>query len=393
MPYVYAIVRDDDSNDLKIIQEYIYNVPCSDEKLCNFYNYATSLSDAYCSCLPAISKKNLYYRANREAAYAMQKAIEKVKTKNLVAHSHRYGGFTHFDWNFGEDVTFHIYTNFGYGGVSDFNSTFKYKDIILAPYSYYVKYRNSDYASVVRCTHQYRLDYDEWHQVMKDCLDFYNAVVNGTEHYIFDWINKQLLTMVSGLEEFIHCDSYSFYDEKWNCRVSKKTTVTADDFWIIKSTKIANSLEFVENIRILPTQINTQGYINKLLNICNEFKPYLYDKIDDTQLRVNVVKQKLEELKHSGDYALYSKLYEKYYWKKKWYHSNNQFKMIRFLMLLLKKLVPIYELKDIKRRIKELELLIKKVDEASSKLSSLESFLSTLEKNGENLNMYINKYI
>ena len=67
--------------------------------------------------------------------------------------------------------------------------------------------------------------------------------------------------------------------------------------------------------------------------------------------------------------------------------------MIRFLMLLLKKLVPIYELKDIKRRIKELELLIKKVDETSSKLSSLESFLSTLEKNGENLNMYINKYI
>lgn len=394
MKYIYAVIKDEETNRLKLLKSPIKHCKCSEETLCGYFEYAIDLHEAYCSCISPIQLGVLRYNPEikeiRQDAYNMQEAIKKITEKNnIVAYSHRFGGFQHFDWNFGDNVTFHIYTNFGYGSNSDFNSTFIYKNVILAPYSYYVKYRNSDYASVTRCTHQYRLDYDEWYQVMNDCMEFYNAIINKEEKYIFEWIDNQLSTMVSRLEKFIDCNEYLFCDEKWNYRVSKMALVTKDDFWSVKSNKIANSLAFVENIKILPTQIDNKGYIDRLINLCKRFDPLLNDKVIKTRDLTNIKERQLESLKDNEDYHLYDKFKEKYYYKKQWYMSINQFKMIWFLMHFFKRVNYKLEIPNIKERIKLLKKRIDDINNAKLDLERTKIFLHDLENNLDVMRQYI----
>lgn len=394
MSFLYAIIRNNYTDNLQLITQYLDNSNTSptETELLEYFNYATSLSEAYCSCLPFIPKdKNGNYkrllqesRKERRDAYTMQVLSQEMRNRyDIVALSHRYGGFTHIDWNFNEDISFHIYTNFGYGIVSVFNSTFKYKNIILAPYSYYVKYRNSTYASVIKCTNSYKLEYSEWERVMRDCLSFYNAVVSGSEHYIFNWITFHLTQMVGGLEDFLKRDSYHFYLCSDNYSyVSSMATVTGDDFWIVKSTKIANCLLFINNIKELPHQININSFIARLINVCKEFKPSLCEKISLTQTKVNAEKNNYERLCKSGDYPLYIKLRDKYILR--WY--SDKFKTIRLLIHYYKRYQTNYDYKQLRKRIETVLLLEKDVAIALQSLRTIEYFLKTLEDNLQTMN-------
>ncbi len=397
MPYIYAIIRDNGTDHLRIIQDY-YSLPSnvSDKKLSEHYNYAFSLSDAFCSCLPIIPIKalNSATRNYRLDAIALKEARNKtLKEYDVVAMSHRYGGWTHIDWNFGENISFHIYTNFGYGCQSVFNSTFKYKDIVLAPYSYYVKYKNSTFATVVNCTNNYHLDYSEWKNVMKDCLEFYNAVVNGKEHYIFNWIETHLSEMVVGLERFVNCACFTFYDETLNNHVTSTTTLTGDDFWIIKSRKIANSLEFAENIKVLPKQIDSEKYIKRIYAVCENFTVKLVEKINSTQLLLSKENETLKTLEESGYYPLYSKIHNKYYYKKEWYLYSRVFKKTWFLMHLLKRINPVFDLKEIREHLKCLKEQIDEVTKLKNKINTTEFLLKTLTADNKIMAEYMAKYI
>lgn len=397
MPFIYAIIREKETGKLKYVEEQYYYAHIEDSVLCDFFNYATSLSDAYCSCLREIPVESLSRsgeRSDRQAAYFMQQALDEFKAKNdVVAFSHRYGGFTHFDWNFNDDITFHIYTNFGFGRMSDFNVTFMYKDVKLAPYSYYVKYKNSDYASVVRCTYQYYLKFEEWPHVMSDCLTFYEAVVNGNESHIFRWIKKEIESMIDGLNEFLVSSSYTFYEERHNVnKVSKRATLTNDDLWIVKAEKIANSLQFIRNLEVLPMQVEADKYSKRLFEIAETFVPMLSDKISSVQKKVSIEEFNLQSLKEDGDYPLYIRIWEKYYHKKQWYYSSKKFSMIRFLMKLLRRLYPQYCLVEVKQRLKALDILIKKIDDVTSKLNIQKRLLDSLEESFSTLTANLKEY-
>ena len=392
MPYVYAIIKDEDSLHLHLMQKYISR-PQNVEpyELAQYFDYATSLSDPYCSCIPETSTDKIgLSKSLRLDALAMEKTICEVEAENdVVAISHRRGGFTDIDWYFGEDIAFHIYTNFGYGSMSDFTSTFMYNNIILAPYSYYVKYKDSTYATVTRCTNCYKLEYTEWRRVMTDCLNFYNALINSDETYIFNWLEKHLSEMVSGLERFLSATSCNFIDSYENNHVSKMAYVSGDDFWLIKSQKIAHSIDFIENLKILPVEINTQGYIKRIISLYFAFLPMLKDKINQTSEIIDKENSILQQLKASEDYPLYNRLYEKYNNKKEWFFSANKFKKTWFLMHLLKRINPNYNLDEIRIRLKSLNKLIEKVTKQAEKVSDLRWFLRLLNEELE----YMQKHV
>ena len=378
MPFIHAIIREKETGKLKYVKEQYNYAHVEDSVLCDFFNYATSLSDAYCSCLPEIPVKSLNReeRSERQDAYLMQQALNEFKAKNdVVAFSHRYGGFTHFDWNFNDDITFHIYTNFGFGRMSDFNVTFMYKDVKLTPYSYYVKYRSSDYASVVRCTYQYYLKFEEWSHVMSDCLTFYEAIVTGNENHIFRWIKEQIEAMIDGLNKILNSSFYTFYEERHNVnRVSERATLTNDDFWIVKAEKIANSLLFIKNLEVLPMQVEADKYSTRLLEIAKTFVSMLSDKISSVQKKVSIEEFNLQSLKEEGDYP------------------SKKISMIRYLMKLLKRLYPQYCLVEVKQRLKALDALIKKIDDATSKLNIQKRLLDSLEESFSTLTANLKEY-
>lgn len=372
---LYAIIRE--NGKLTFVEKPIQHVQnVSKEELCKYHNYATSLGSAFTSDIPRIKEEllNNNNKAYRMDAIDMQHAISELKKNNdIVAFSHRYGGWRHFDWNFGEKVTFHIYTNFGFGATSDFTATFKYNNVILAPFSYYVKYRDSDYGTVTRCTYQYNLNYSEWKHIMQDCLSFYNAIAKKNEAYLVNWLNNQLSTMVGGLENIMNINSCCFFNSKYNfLRVSSYAVLDKDDFWLIKSHKIANSLMFVTNIEALPCQINKVGYIKRLYNLCMNFKPMLRNKIKEEKHKLDVILSQIESLEKQGDYPLYSRLYNKFR-----YRLTN-YRTIYRLLHIAKRINPSITKAKIRERIDKFIVQKREIDALDYKKGKLQFLLNSL---------------
>lgn len=293
------------------------------------------------------------------------------------------------NWKFNDDISFLISTNFGYGLSSFFYAIFKYKDLILAPYSFYVKYKNSTFASVTRCTYEYSLNYDSWNSVMTDCLDFYNAIVSKDSKYVFTWLDNQLNEMVSGLERLINLSNAVFFDETINkSHTSGYATISGDDFWIVKSKKIAYSLDFISNISCLPAEINTNSYINRIHLLCKKFQPSLILKIDEKSKLYDFQLKKISELEKSGDNPLYNKLHKKYYWKRKWYMSTSNFKMIYFLLHLKEKINPTLSCKEIRIRIANLKKLNDDITNLGFEKNHTEYYLSQLKEDNNKINNY-----
>ncbi|MBR4197302.1 MAG: hypothetical protein IKQ94_00855 [Bacteroidales bacterium] len=409
MKYIYAIVRDRKTSDLRIIEEEIIipdNAPISELRQSFSYAYGNNwygedfLGIQYQSWIPDISPdKELTDLWRRKNALGLRRTRDKIQAYyDVVAMSHRFGGWHNMDWNFGKGVSFHVYTNFGFGSVSDFSTTFKYKDVILAPYSYYVKYKYSTVASVVRCTYQYELYYDQWENVLNDCFDFYNAVINDNQHYIFKWIDQHLSIMVSGLEELAANKKYTFCTGYMNIHniKSNATEVNGNDFWLIKSEKIANSLEFIENIKILPLQIDSKGYIERLYKLCKDFQPKLQRKIATTQKTLSKQETVLEKIKKTGDYPIYEIMHKKTCYKlRPWYAREidiESLSNLRLLIHLKKRHSSKSNPSEIKKRLDSLKELINQADDMENEISKTKKFLTPLVKNREILCEHIEKY-
>lgn len=396
MIYIYAIIRDKNKNLRYICEECTLPEHISDEDLCRSFPYSKNLSSAFSSYLKKIDPKSLtdYERKHRLDALALELTTKEfnIKHKDIVAISHHKGGFKHFDWNFGQDISFHIYTNFGYGSVSDFNSTIMYKNLILAPYSYYVKYTDSTFGSVTQCTYIYQLKYNEWANVLQDCLNFYNAVIRKNEGYIFSWLNNELSFMVTELESFLHIEKYTFYKGKAYNRVSILAEISGDDFWKLKSAKIANSLEFIDNIKALPFQIHTEKYILRLINLCKSFGPKLDAKIKSIETDINIMKNELEELKCDKCYNLYCILLDRFYFRKKWYYKKNELNMKRFLLKLKNHKAPFLTRSELRIKLNKLDIRIKRINNLSNELNKTNILLSSLKKDQETMNMWLIRF-
>lgn len=169
-------------------------------------------------------------------------------------------------------------------------------------------------------------------------------------------------------------------------------TITDDDFWIIKAEKIANSLLFIENLKVLPKQVEADKYSARLFEIAEDFVPMLSEKITTVKNKVAIIEDKLHVLENKGDYPLYLRIKEKYYYKKQWFCSSMKFSMIHFLMRLLSRIYPQYRISEVRERLKALDDLIKKVDDTKNRLNSLKFLQNSLEKSYSTLMDNIEKY-
>ena len=367
--------------------------PISDYELCKSHEYATSFYSAYCDSLCSIDIKQLASNENarniRKAAVCFEHSTKKFEERygdRIVAMSHRRGGWYGINWKFNDDISFNINTNFGFGSCSYFYAIFMYKDIILAPYSFYIKYKNSTFASVTRCTYQYSLEYKSWDSVMTDCLNFYDAIVKKNYNYVFTWLDKQLNEMVSGLERLIDRSSAGFWDESINkSHASGFATISGDDFWLVKSKKIAYSLDFIRNISSLPAVIDTGLYAKRILLLCKKFQPKLIVKIEEVSKLYDIQLNQLSELKEFGNYPLYDKLYKKYYYERRFYKSD--FKIIYFI-LLIKRISPTLSWKERRIGFAKFKKQKKDISNLESEMKRTKYLLDQLKEDNNNINNY-----
>ena len=392
--YIYGIIKENGVNSLRKVSYPIKELfPISDYELCKSHEYATSFYSAYCDSLCSIDIKQLASNENarniRKAAVCFEHSTKKFEERygdRIVAMSHRRGGWYGINWKFNDDISFNINTNFEFGSCSYFYAIFMYKDIILAPYSFYIKYKNSTFASVTRCTYQYSLEYKSWDSVMTDCLNFYDAIVKKNYNYVFTWLDKQLNEMVSGLERLIDRSSAGFWDESINkSHASGFATISGDDFWLVKSKKIAYSLDFIRNISSLPAVIDTGLYAKRILLLCKKFQPKLIVKIEEVSKLYDIQLNKLSELKESGNYPLYDKLYKKYYYERRFYKSD--FKIIYFI-LLIKRISPTLSWKERRIGFAKFKKQKKDISNLESEMKRTKYLLDQLKEDNNNINNY-----
>ena len=395
---IYAIVRKENSNQLEFITEpIVIDYSVDDSTLCKYYEYAPDLGDAYSSELiaitPQILKNNCFQKDARFRAYAFEQTIKKVLSKyDVVAYSHRQGGWKNFHWEYNKDISFSILTNFGYGGDSYFCVLYKFKNTLLCPYADYVKYRNSTVGDILNHTRSYRLEYEEWEFLLKSTLDFYNAIIDKDENYIIDWIHDNLQQLVRGLRSFLVNFKMDFKNGayEYSMKISSFTTVTEDDFWVLKSSKIANALDFIENFKILPVEFGAMCYVQPILDICKDFYPLLQQKIDEITKELEEQESKYTEVTGSDLFILYKKLYNKYYYKYGLYMKSGR-SLCLFFIRALRRLHIQYDINEIRRNLKELKNLINVEEHTRRRIASLKEIHKNLTKDIKKIEFYFEK--
>lgn len=384
---VYAIVRQNNSKELKmIVRPYMLDHQPTERELREFHRYAPYMNCAYTDCLPFLpNNQELNWVDERTRAIAMKDTIKAIeKNEDVVACSHRYGGWTGIDWNFGEDVRYIISTNFGYGSCSYFHLLVKYKDQLLTPYTDYIRYRYSDFSTLHRYTHAYAVDEEEWKNVMKDALNFYNAVVHQQEGYIFSWLINHLERMTSGIEELRTAMSFCF-DSPCNGSV---TQVTGDELTLVKANKIANSLDFVENISVLPVQVTPKRYVDRILSVCRTHLSELISLIDKLESQKKNEEKGLNILMSDADYTTYAEIRKRCYYRLDWHYKSKTRSMLRLLLRLQHRYRPSISRNERKNRIEALRLLIKEIEETQKRISHLEHMISNLSSCRNKIEMY-----
>lgn len=356
---IYAIIRGDNGELYQRTFPLALDYEPSNAELRQPFNYSIDLRNQYTSDLPYIAcdlplnaYADLFHRRN---AIAFKQTIKRIKLEyDVVAYSHRRGGWHTFKWNYNDYIKFLICTNFGYGSSSEFISRFYYKEKQLTPYSDYILYRYAGYSEIIRYTYKYRLDYNEWSRLMEDTLVFYNAICENEEHEVFQWIRNHLNIMVSGLEKLFTAQNYFDFPQVYG----SNETVSGNDLEVVKAEKISGSIDFVKNIEDLPTQINSDYYIKRIKDLTSKYADYAKYKIVDIKNEILKLEHQLESIEISTEISVYERLKEWHYYKEKWYNKSNNFKMIKCLLSINKRLHKPFLINEVRSSLNKLNNLL-----------------------------------
>lgn len=387
---IYAVKKNEEGKlQLVTIPLQLDHEP-TDYELRQMHNYATDLSYQYCSKLPRISINSYMYNSyERELAIAFEYTIKRLlEDPQIIAYSHRRGGWKTFNWKYNEDIEFDVFSNFGYGSCSCLQTKFFYKGLSLTPYSHYTKYRYADYSQITRYTYDYELRYDIWMQLMTDTIEFYNAIVEQKDEKIFNWLKIQLDRMMCDLEKIqIWRETDRIYGnhEYW--------MVEGDELVRVKAEKIGGAVDFIENIKKLPVQINPANYIERLSNVLSEFETYANQKLEELDHSIQNLKNSIDQIDAIHNVRIYDRIRKRNYYEKEWNKSDNKFSMFRYLLQLRNRLNISSTKEDL---LATLTLTEKKIEERSklqSELYQKESLRNYLNEQKEKVSQQLQKQV
>lgn len=391
---IYAIIRQSNSNQLRLIEKRAcLNRTLSLNDYKQYHDYAVDLYRSYCSCIPwntginRIDQLTLGERDAREKAFAFEDTLSQMKNDyDVVAYSHRKGGFKSFVWHFNDDIKIVVYTSFGYGSSSSFEQSFYYKGMRLTPYSHLIRFRYANYSQITQYTYAYSFEYSEWKVLLQDSLDFYNALISGADHYIFSWITNHLEKMTKGLEDYLAA-KYVYFDNK-KCvnnygyihYETVKEKVEGDELWVVKSGKIADSLKFIDSINALPAQVCSKKYVERIINVSNSFLPMLEAKLTELNTEIEELDKYIEQIHSDGNFALYQRICKKY--------VNKYPKMRFFVSLLHRKGLCV---NDVRTEIANTADLVRKEQGLSSDRKAKMNLRDILDNNMNSIKTYFDK--
>ena len=388
---IYAIKRNSNGKLELVTFPLMLECEPSDYDLRQHFNYSTSLGDQYASDLSyeSLNTPGSRYSFNmtrslRRIALAFQQSSERVMAENdIVAISHRRGGWKTFTWNYNDDISFEVYSNFGYGSCSELITRFFYKGIQLTPYSDYIKYRFANFSQLIHYTYNYRLEYSEWRKLMTDTLVFYNAVCDNQENEVFRWVKSHLDQMMDGLNRLLTQSSYYFHRPN-----GPSECVSGDELEEIKAGKIGGAVEFADNINNLPHQINPQEYIGTLNDILDRYSLHAIEKAKALKEYITNLEQHIAQLSKQPVLSIYDRLHNRHYYKDNWYLCSKKNEMLRYLVLLHQRLDKPFSKTEIRDAIKRIPNLLKERDKVRSELFGKKRLLESIQEALQKINQF-----
>lgn len=385
---IYAIVKAENGKLMLKTYPLSLEYEPSDSELRGYFNYSTSLQEQYASDLRQLTTNEDYIlnqtRHLRRYAIAFQQTTYKIESENdVVAISHRQGGWKTFTWNFNDDISFEVYSNFGYGSCSELITRFFYKGIQLTPYSDYVRYRFANFSQLIHYTYNYNLVYSEWRHLMNDTLSFYNAVCDRQENEVFGWIREHLNRMISGLNNILTQSTYYFFRPN-----NSRECVSGDELEEVKAKKISGAIEFVDNIKNLPQQIKPQEYIDSLFNILGRYTLHAVDKEIALNVDIKELEQEANKLSNLPILSIYDRLHKRHYYKDNWHLSSKKIEMLRYMIVLNNRLKRPFSKDEITGGIKQIPDLLRKRDKIRDELFRKKSLLESIQDAIEEINNF-----
>lgn len=129
-------------------------------------------------------------------AIACQRIKENYDWKMISSESI---GWTRYEYPIDNDFIVYVSTNFGYGWASYFDITVKYKDIIIAPYTYLIKYYKANMVEICNCTRAYYVDRNNWEVAFDFVKDFVNHGKENPATFAKQYIMNEVRDLVDGM--------------------------------------------------------------------------------------------------------------------------------------------------------------------------------------------------
>ena len=199
------------------------------------------------------------------------------------------------------DIEIIVKTNFCYGEAAYMNFSFRYKGILITPYSDYVSYFYARMYSIINCTRDYCPQRDNWKRMFEFIIELSELATNNIDEFINRWLVREINNMIEGLKDMY--DNTSKYISRISALnnnvidsshiriflisgISQRNIMVNDDELELSflGEKISGALRFIDNLKqVEQIHIDDTKAIDTILCLNKKLKPRLEKGIKNVE--------------------------------------------------------------------------------------------------------------
>ncbi len=208
------------------------------------------------------------------------------------------------------DIDIIVKTNFCYGNAAYMNFSFRYKDLLITPYSDYITYYYARIYSIINCTRNYCPQRDNWKKMFEFIIELSELATNNIDEFINRWLVGEINSMIEGLKDMY--DNTSKYINKISALknedvdftyiriflisgISQRNIMVNDDELELSflGEKLSGALQFIDNLKQAELlHIDEAKAIDTILCLNKKIKP----RLENGVINVNKDIEKIEPI-------------------------------------------------------------------------------------------------
>ncbi len=271
----------------------------------------------YNSAMTSLSENFSKYIITWIHAYRITMSIRSSKKNNaIIAHSHKYRGWSLPEYKLNEDLSFKFNTNFGYGNSSYFYNILVFKNLQIFPFMDWCNYKYAQVSEMMQYTEIFHeVNTNQKKKVIikeefwEDAMNFVAEACNTSIQSEYNFINKYIVEPIENLISFLN-EIVEISDDELNRKYrsfeygleddndsGRKEKITKIKLMSVKGSRVSGALDFICKFKELSVLIkNSSIYIKKIENFNEKIKPWLEKIYIESSELLKILKQDLDKL-------------------------------------------------------------------------------------------------